>query len=456
MIDRRTFLKETGAKPLLFSLGLTALTSEAARAEEMSRLEIVGDWQVHISPGTVKQGKTHARISQPITLTVAPATLLHIQDEKYDTLPLYDANAAPWGRGATLKQLITFETTAPDCLFPESLVLKSGPGAATPYRQGKDYGIEPRWATFGRIAGGIAEGQTVWADYACGWGRLDTVAINPKGRVRLVQGTPHNATPHPPELEKGELAVANLWIAPRLPKLTVDSLYPIVEPQYPEPRHRMSPASWLLPKTWAKLRSGEPVHILAWGDSVTAGGQASDPAHQYQSRFVAMLKKQFPKATIRLTTAGWGGRTSDSFLAEPPGSQYNFAHAVLEPHPDLIVMEFVNDAFMTAPVVEERYTSLQKRFAEIGAEWAILTPHYVRPDWMGASSVRVETDPRPYVAGVRQFAAKHKVALADASLRWGHLLKEGIPYPTLLCNSINHPDDRGHELFAQALLELFH
>jgi hypothetical protein len=47
------------------------------------------------------------------------------------------------------------------------------------------------------------------------------------------------------------------------------------------------------------------------------------------------------------------------------------------------------------------------------------------------------------------------VALADASLRWGHLLQEGIPYPTLLANSINHPDDRGHQLFALSLMELF-
>lgn len=456
MIDRRTFLKEAGVMPLLFSLEMTALGSEAAKLEETPHVEIVGDWQVQVSAGNVKHGKTHVRISQPITLTVEPATLLHVKDEKYDSLPLYDANAAPWTRGARLRQLITFETTAPDCLVPDSLALKPGPGAALPYIQGKDYALEPHWATMGRVAGGIAEGQPVWADYACGWGRLDTIAVSPQGKVRLVQGTPHNATPHPPDLEKGELPLANLWIAPRLPKLTAEFLYPIVEPTYPEPkRRRTPPAANLLPKVWAKLHSGQPVHILAWGDSVTAGGQASDAAHQYQSRFVALLKAQFPNASIRLTTAGWGGRNSDSFLKEPPGAPFNFEHAVLEPHPDLIVMEFVNDAFMTPPVVEEKYTLLQRRFAEVGAEWVILTPHFVRPDWMGASNARVETDPRPYVAGLRQFAAKHNVALADASLRWGHLLKEGIPYTTLLCNSINHPDDRGHELFAQALVELF-
>ena len=229
----------------------------------------MGDWQVQVSPGTVTRGKTHARISQPVILTVTPATLLHVKDEKYDGLPLYDVNAAPWTRGARLQQLITFETTAPDCLVPDTLVLKSGPGKAMPYMQGKDYALEPRWATFGRVAGGLAEGQPVWADYTCGWGRLDTIAVNTQGRVRLVQGTPHNATPHPPDLEKGELRLANLWITPLLPKLTVNSLYPVVEPIYPElKRDRALSAARLLPKTWAKLHAGQSVRYPSPGATV--------------------------------------------------------------------------------------------------------------------------------------------------------------------------------------------
>ena len=168
-----------------------------------------------------------------------------------------------------------------------------------------------------------------------------------------------------------------------------------------------------------------------------------------------MLKARYPASRPLLKTVAWGGRTSDSFLNEPKGAKFNFDSAVIEPKPDLIIMEFVNDSFMTPEVVEQKYSYLLGRFNEIGADWIILTPHYVRPDWMGANTVRIETDPRPYVAGVRRFCAAHKVALADASLRWGHLVQEGVPYTTLLCNSINHPDDRGHVMFAQALMELF-
>ena len=56
---------------------------------------------------------------------------------------------------------------------------------------------------------------------------------------------------------------------------------------------------------------------------------------------------------------------------------------------------------------------------------------------------------------LRKFAAEHQVALADVSRRWEHLEVEGIPYIALLHNGINHPDDRGHELFVKELLTFF-
>jgi hypothetical protein len=66
-----------------------------------------------------------------------------------------------------------------------------------------------------------------------------------------------------------------------------------------------------------------------------------------------------------------------------------------------------------------------------------------------------EPERRPYVLALREFAERHHVALADASSRWAHLYQEGLPYITLLHNTINHPDDRGHRLFAEELWKCF-
>jgi len=73
---------------------------------------------------------------------------------------------------------------------------------------------------------------------------------------------------------------------------------------------------------------------------------------------------------------------------------------------------------------------------------------------MGLTSLR-DPEPRTYVKALAAFAERHNLALADASSRWGHLWREGIPYVTLLHNTINHPDDRGHRLFAEELLKCF-
>jgi hypothetical protein len=135
---------------------------------------------------------------------------------------------------------------------------------------------------------------------------------------------------------------------------------------------------------------------------------------------------------------------------------HNYEEKVLGAKPDLVVSEFVNDAGLSSQAVEQRYSKLLADFEKIGAEWIILTPHYVRPDWMGLNRERdIENDPRPYVAGLREFAAKHLVALADASRRYGRLWRQGIPYSSLMLNSINHPDERGMTIFADGLMTLF-
>jgi hypothetical protein len=114
-----------------------------------------------------------------------------------------------------------------------------------------------------------------------------------------------------------------------------------------------------------------------------------------------------PKADIELVTDAWGGRNTGSYLNEPLGSAHNYREKVLGAKPDLVVSEFVNDASLNPQQVEERYGKLLAAFQGIGAEWIILTPHYVRPDWMGLSREReIDDDPRPYVAGLREFAAK--------------------------------------------------
>ena len=255
----------------------------------------------------------------------------------------------------------------------------------------------------------------------------------------------------------GDLPVCNVYTTSRQAKLSGAALFPLLELAYPEPSvESPTPAERVLPKTLAKLRSGEKVRVLAWGDSVTQAGYLPHPDNRWQVQFVTRLKERFPKADIELLHLGWGGRNTSSFLAEPPGSAYNYQEKVLGAKADLVVSEFVNDAWMNPVQTKERYSKLLTDFQANGAEWIILTPHYVRPEWMGLTSERdCDEDPRPYVQALRVFASENPVALADASKRYGRLWRMGIPYNSLMMNAINHPNPFGMKLFAEAIMALF-
>ena len=97
-------------------------------------------------------------------------------------------------------------------------------------------------------------------------------------------------------------------------------------------------------------------------------------------------------------------------------------------------------------------------FKENKIEWIILTPHYVRPDWMGLSSQNgpgIENDPRLFTQYLRKFSEDNKIALADAARIYGTLWKQGIPYNTLMTNDINHPNAAGMKIFADVLMAIF-
>jgi hypothetical protein len=432
------------------SLGLAWTLSCASQAA--AEFTLVGDWEVQVT------------VSEPRALgsriSVTPPAPVLVTAERYTSLPLFNPNAGGWVKGAQLLGVQAQETTTPNLLDADSFILRAGPepGAAV-FQRGKDYEIDLAWGTFGRLTNGLIQpDQEVFASYRHGQLRLDAVVLTPEGRIVLRPGQPGAAAPVAPKIAAGERHLGNVWLPGRLSKLGPEHMFPILESAYPDlPKPNPSLAERWLPKTMKKLQSGDRLRLLAWGDSVTAGTYVPDWQHnRWQEQFVARLRQRFPRAEIELATEAWGGRNTSSYLGEPPGSPHNYRERVLGVNPDLIVSEFVNDAGLNPQQVEERYGKLLADFQGIGAEWIILTPHYVRPDWMGLTCEReIDDDPRPYVAGLRQFAAAHPVALADAARRYGRLWRQGIPYTTLMLNSINHPDTQGLRIFADALMELF-
>ena len=411
-------------------------------------VRVTGPWNIEVA------GRAFA---------VAPSEIVTVAREPHSGLPLFDPSLPGWRRGQCLLHCQSQETSVKHAVVPGSLKVYSSADAEAPLKEGPDYRFDSEWAVVGRTPGGaIGEQQPVWLSYQYGLSRLDAVVETAAGEIAVRPGTGHVCVPLPPAAGPGERALAHLWISSRLAGLTGDNVFPILETRCPEPP-ALTPdeARRRLPKTWKILEAGGPLRILAWGDSVTDAAYLKEregyPDTRWQEQFATRLRRRFPKAKIELTTSGWGGRSTKSFVEAPPDSPYHYETAILGAKPDLVVSEFVNDAYLGDPAaLEKAYGKFLEDFRRIGAEWIIHTPHYVRPDWMGLQREKeIDDDPRPYVAALHGFCARHEVPLSDASRRWGRLWRQGIPYTTLLLNAINHPDERGMAIFADSLMRYF-
>lgn len=407
-------------------------------------LEASGPWQVKVT--TEQHG-----ITTTSQLDVCPPETLAVTDENHGVLKPWSLGGYFWDSPA-IAGLTDGPNTGMKLLVPGSMLVREEPGDGPVFTIDVDYQLDSVWGRIGRIEGGrIRAEQPVYLSYRFHRQRLDSVVRTSDGQIRLRTGIPHISTPLPAEPEEGEIRLATIWLPIGVRSLGPENLFRVNETRFPEPAKASPPvAEKLLPKSLEKLRGGEPLRILAWGDSVTEGYLGED---QWQLQFKRLLEQRFQKAKIEMITVGWGAHNSNDFLKARAGTRYNFAERVLAAKPDLVVSLFVNDANSPVALVEENYSRLRKDFMQIGAEWIIVSPHYstfTNP----VNDRHVDDDPRPYVRMLRRFAPANDIPLADAAARYGRLWMQGLPYPTVMVNAANHPDARGMRIFADSLMHL--
>ena len=411
---------------------------------------------VTISPGTYQVGNRLVTVTERATLRVEAAPILTVSNEP---LKLSVDMPVGWAKGTRLRACNARDVNACGSFVPGSLEIRRSSGGEL-LVEGKDYLVDTDWGHVGLgPKSSVTDQLAVFASYRYSLLRVDTLQVSADGKASLKQGEPHISAPVPPEADMDCVAIAHLFVNYRTTEVNADAIYPIQETAA---QAATATALGRIPKTLAKLRSGQPVTIVCWGDSVTAGGNASQPALRYVDVFAAGLRSRFPNSTIDVQNISLGGSGSRQWLHPDQHSYRGLAGSespaqfdrILRAKPDLVSIEFVNDAGMTPEKVEETYGEILKRLEPTGAEVILITPHFTMWRMMGFHSMR-EAEKRPYVIALREFAQKHNVGLADAAARWQHLALEGIPYLTLLHNTINHPDDRGHRLFAEELWKCF-
>ncbi|HTL28448.1 MAG TPA: SGNH/GDSL hydrolase family protein [Tepidisphaeraceae bacterium] len=208
-------------------------------------------------------------------------------------------------------------------------------------------------------------------------------------------------------------------------------------------------ASPQLPKTTEKLRSGKPLKIIAYGDSITAGGEASSVELQFPSRWAQALQKRYPKSQITLENGATGGDSTENGLAR-------LQEKVLSRHPDLVLIAFgMNDHNLISvggvpiPKFKQNLKSIATQIREkTGAEVILLSTFPPNPDWHYGSHQMEK-----YAEATKQAAQELNAPYADVYDLWMKVQARKDP-PSLLGNNINHPNDFGHWLYLQALESL--
>jgi acyl-CoA thioesterase-1 len=199
----------------------------------------------------------------------------------------------------------------------------------------------------------------------------------------------------------------------------------------------------LLPKSVAKLKAGGPFRIIAYGDSITAGGDATRSDLIFWMRWADALQMRHEHARIIAINGATGGDSTVQGLAR-------LSAKVLTQRPDLVLVGFgMNDHNRGGVPIPQFQANLreiiQRVRADTGAEVVLFSAFPPNPKWKFGSH-RMEA----YAAATETVAAETGCAFADVYGNWLRVLERKKP-EDILGNNINHPNDFGHGLYFEVL-----
>jgi len=198
-----------------------------------------------------------------------------------------------------------------------------------------------------------------------------------------------------------------------------------------------------LPNTRNKLRGGGKIRIVAYGDSITAGGDVSAPGLIFWERWAEALRQKYPHATIETVNGATGGDSTVQGLQR-------LSAKVLGQHPDLVLIGFgMNDHNLggvpPAAFADNLRTMVDRVRAGTGAELVLFSAFPPNPQWHYNSH-----NMAAYAVATEQVAREKHCAFADVYHLWQEYAEKKKP-EDLLGNNINHPNDFGHWIYFQAL-----
>jgi len=197
-----------------------------------------------------------------------------------------------------------------------------------------------------------------------------------------------------------------------------------------------------LPHVAGKLASGQPVVIVAFGSSSTAGFGVTSPEFTYPNRLAAQLHRQYPGADITILNRGKGGE-------DAPEMMNRLQTSVIDAKPDLVIWQVGTNAVLRNLDPAETATQVEQGVARIqaaGADLVLVDPQYSpRVTERGESANRM-------VRVLGKVAELRHVGLFprfEVMREWHD--RQALPIDSFVIADGLHMNDWGYACFAQLL-----
>ncbi|MBQ3134838.1 MAG: hypothetical protein IJB75_03380 [Oscillospiraceae bacterium] len=213
--------------------------------------------------------------------------------------------------------------------------------------------------------------------------------------------------------------------------------------------------------------------IAFLGDSVTQGvfevyeknNQMKcvfDSMYGYPEKLRELLAMLWPNAPVSIFNAGVDGSGA-------PKGWERFQRDVLPLKPDLLIVCFgLNDVHYLNEGLAKYKEALHNIFSaakQADIEVIFMTPNMMNThsEYVGEGPILAPHGPMfaerqlngefdAYIDAARQVCREENVILCDCYAIWKNMYEKGVDTSALLCNGLNHPTRKMHELFAWQLV----
>ena len=217
------------------------------------------------------------------TFAIDPPNRIEVKGERHPCLP--PKTKTPfWAKECRFKAAYNPQFLASWAVDPDTVAIFAD---GRRLERKRDYDFDEQWGGIHRLDTATVGGdKPITIDYVYRMRRLDSVVRTADGKLVLRKGAAHVVIPEPPALAAGETRVGNVFVDAQTAAVEPRNLFPILAPPPDLAKSDNPPAAKFLPRAWAKLNKGEPVTVLAWGDSVTACGYLPD-RDKWQEQFAS-------------------------------------------------------------------------------------------------------------------------------------------------------------------------